>query len=124
MADLNTDITLYSINKQAMAQEKPLEQITANVLTYDMSKDIWSKAMNDSKTYWMLLCHERRDYTVFIPLTLDGTVKELRETLSNRGQLLSIEKLEDGNYEIWIKDENSECFVYYLFDYTYGVIKG
>jgi hypothetical protein len=71
----------------------------------------------------MLLCHERRDYTIFIPLTLDGIVKELRPTLQNRGEIIDIELLEDGNYEIWIKDpDTKECFVYYLFDYTHGII--
>ena len=123
MAELNTDITLYSMNKQAMKEEPALETITYNIKTYDMGKHIWEEAQNKKQTYWMLLCHERRDYTVFIPLTLNGTVEELRPTLNNRGEVLSIDLLEDGNYEIWIRDpEIKECFVYYLFNYTYGVI--
>jgi hypothetical protein len=40
MAELNTDITLYSINKQAMCQEAPLETITFNIKSYDMGKHI------------------------------------------------------------------------------------
>ena len=45
-------------------------------------------------------------------------------TLVNRGQVLSIDKQEDGNYEIWIRDpKTKENFVYYLFDYSYGIIK-
>ena len=57
-------------------------------------------------------------------LTKEGTIKELIPTLTNRGQVLSIDKQNDGNYEIWIKDFNTkENFVYYLFDYTFGIIK-
>ena len=68
--------------------------------------------------YWHLY------YTVFIIETFEGSLDEFRPTLLNRGQVLSIDKQEDENYEIWIRDpETKENFVYYLFDYSFGIIK-
>ena len=124
MAELKTDLTLYSLNKQAMAEVKPLDTIEFNILTNKIADYLYEETYKSKKMYWMLLCHERRDYTVFIPFTQKGTLNEIRPTLLNRGSVLSIEQIEDGNFEIWIRDPaTNENFVYYLFDYTYGVIK-
>lgn len=117
---INTGMTLYDLNKQLIANEQPFDAIFLNKKVKNMVSDI----MERKKQYWMLLCNERKDYTVFIPITLEGTVKELIETLLNRGQIVSIEKQEDNNYEIWIRDpDTQENFAYYFFDYTFGVIK-
>ena len=73
----------------------------------------------------MLLSNERKDYTVFrikrsIPRNI---IEEISIALNNRGQILSIDKQKDGNFEIWVKDfSTKEAFVYYLFDYTFGVV--
>lgn len=118
MAELTLG-TLYDFNKQAMAQEKVLDPIQFNKKTAELAA--W---MEEHSQYWMLLCHERRDYTIFIPLTFNGILSELRECLSNRGQILSIDKQENGSYEIWIRDlATNENFAYYLFDYRDGIIK-
>ena len=117
---INTGMTLYDMNKQLIAKEPPFDSILLNKKVKNMVTDIIER----KKQYWMLLCNERKDYTVFIPLTLEGTVKELIETLLNRGEIISIEKQEDNNYEIWIRDpDTQENFVYYFFDYTFGIIK-
>ena len=119
MADIDLGMNLYDFNKNAMTQEKPLDDIAFNIATSKMVEDIIPRSK-----FWMLLCNERKDYTVFIILTKDGILKELRPTLKNRGQILSIDKQDDGNYEIWIRDpETKENFVYYLFDYQYGIIE-
>lgn len=123
MAEVDLGLNLYEFNKQAMSQLPPLDPIEFNKKTSALVKDIYSRTKED-KYYWMLLNNERRDYTVFIPLTEEGTLEELRPTLQNRGQVLDITKQPDDNYEIWIRDPASEeNFVYYLFDYTFGVIK-
>ena len=120
MADLDLGMDLYDFNKQAMNQEKPLDIIALHIIVKDMITDIYGT----KKPYWMLLCRERNDYTVFIPLTIDGTYNDMLESLQNRGEVLSIDKQEDRNYEIWIRDiQTKENFVYYLFDYSFGVIK-
>jgi hypothetical protein len=42
----------------------------------------------------------------------------------NRGYIIDLTTREDGSYEIWIRDkETEENFVYYLFDYTNAVIE-
>lgn len=123
MANVDLGMSLYDLNKQMLANEKPLDIIQFNRKVEEMVHDI-SKQAEDGKLYWMLLCHERRDYTIFIVLTTDGTIKEMKPTLMNRGSVLSIDKQEDGNYEIWIRDENTkENFAYYLFDYSFGIVQ-
>jgi len=118
--EIDSGLTLYDMNKQAYSQEKPLDKIALNIKVNNMITDLYST----KNPYWMLLCRERNDYTVFIILTIEGTVKELLETLNNRGQVLSINKQKDGNYEIWIRDNDTkENFVYYFFDYKFGIIK-
>lgn len=123
MAEVDLGLNLYDFNKKAMSQLPPLDPIEFNKKTSALVKDIYSRTKED-KYYWMLLNNERRDYTVFIPLTEEGTLEELRPTLQNRGMVLDITKQPDDNYEIWIRDPaTQENFVYYLFDYTFGVIK-
>ena len=118
--EIDSGLTLYDMNKQAMQQEKPLDAIAFHIKVDDMITDLF----DIHKPYWMLLCRERNDYTLFIMLTIDGTKSEMIETLHNRGEILSIDKQKDGNYEIWIRDPNTkENFVYYFFDYSFGIIK-
>ena len=120
MADIDLGMNLYDFNKAGMAQEKPLDVIAFHIKVENMIEDLF----DIHKPYWMLLCRERNDYTVFIMLTKEGTKSEMIETLHNRGDILSIDKQKDGNYEIWIRDtETKENFAYYLFDYEFGIIK-
>ena len=77
--------------------------------------------------YWMLLCHERRDYTVFNlqgEMTVRDINKDVIECLKNRGIVLAIDEQSDGNYEIWIRDKKTkDNVIYYLFNYEFGVIE-
>ena len=116
--------TLYDFNKQLMSQAKELRRIDFKD-SLNQIKDFIKE--NDNK-YFMLLCKERSDYTVFVLFKnedFDRQIfkKELSECLTNRGQVLSIEKTKDKQaYEIWIKIDE-EAFVYYLFPYDLGVIE-
>ena len=125
MAELNLG-TLYDFNKEAMKNEKPLDPIQFNTLTKDVATDMLANC-DDDLHYWMLLCHERRDYTVFNIIAYSDVKDievELRPTLSNRGTIISIEKQPDGAWEIWVRDiETEENFVYYFFPYDNGVIE-
>lgn len=121
MAELNLG-TLYEFNKEAMKNEKPLDPIQFNVQT----KEICVEMQEREAQYWMLLCHERRDYTVFNIIACSDVKNiemELRPTLSNRGSIISIEKQPDGAWEIWIRDEDGDNFVYYLFPYDDAIIE-
>lgn len=78
-----------------------------------------------NEMYYMLLCHDRRDYTVFrIKESKEECVKILiDECLKNRGEILSIEPTENKDaFEIWIKIEN-EVFCYYFFPYSQAIIE-
>jgi hypothetical protein len=119
MGEIDLGLNLYEFNKQGMAQEKPLDVIDFNRQIINMVEDVAARSK-----YWMLLCRERNDYTVFIILTKEGTVSEILETLLNRGLILAIDKQKDGNYEIWIRDrDTNENFVYYFFNYEFGIVK-
>lgn len=119
MANVDLGMNLYDFNKQGMSQIDPLDPIAFNLATGHMVEDIVERSH-----YWMLLNNERKDYTVFIVLTKEGILNEIRPTLQNRGDVLSIDKQSDNNYEIWIRDpETKENFVYYLFDYAFGIVE-
>ena len=110
--------TLYDFNKQAMKNEKFLDQYALERKIKDAIDTI------ATKEYWMLLNNERKDYSVFKIENPENILDEFYETLTNRGNVVSFDKLKDGNFEIWIRDfDTEENFVYYLFDYTFGIIK-
>lgn len=117
----NNTISLYEFNKTNMAQIKPYDPIVLNEITTQVAEDIWYSA----SSYWMLLCRERNDYTIF---HIHNDKKELQkailECLNNRGYILDITKQPDDNYEIWIRDfDTNENVVYYLFDYNNAVVE-
>ena len=87
-----------------------------------------------TQKYFMLLCTERKDYTVFNlnkdnnwnianPMTIWNATNDVVECMTNRGQLLSIEDQQDGAWELWIKTEDGECYAYYLFPYGEAVLE-
>jgi hypothetical protein len=73
----------------------------------------------------MLLCRERNDYTIFrLEDSISDFESALIECLNNRGKVLDITKQEDGNYEIWIRDNvTDDNVVYYLFNYNNAIIE-
>ena len=116
-------MTLYEMSKQAIAAEPLMDGILFNqkiaMLADEMVK----------KEYWMLLCRERYDFTIF-DIAENAKEKNIRKelmiTLKNRGGVIFIDKAEDADnvWEIWVRDpETNENFAYYLFDYTNGVIR-
>lgn len=116
--------TLYDWNKSAMEQIKGLNATELK----DKLREIKNKLFNQGK-YYMLLCHERRDYTVFnlIREAIGHDVSkkasnELKECLENRGTILSIDDQHNGSWEIWIRNDEG-VFCYYLFSYDNAVIE-
>ena len=100
--------TMYELNKVAMNKLEPLTSYEKE----NKSKELKSFFMrNSSEKYFMLMCKEQSDYTIF-------HIPDIK-----RSGLLSKDPAKDSNaFEIWIKD-NDEAFVYYLFPYTAGVIE-
>ena len=115
--------TLYDVNKNLIKSEKAMSQSALS----NAFKDVKTFICKHNK-YFMLLCHERRDYTVFNlkennPQKALICVGELKECLDNRGQIHSIEKTEDGvAIEIWMLIEN-EHYCYYFFPYDEAVLE-
>ena len=111
--------TLYELNKSAMEKEKRMTNMALNKTLKEM------ESFFDKGMYFMLLCHEQRDYTVFCLSTknkIKNATYELKLCLQNRGDILSIDPTEDGiAYEIWIRNMEG-VVVYYLFPYDEAVI--
>ena len=118
MAEVVT--TLYDFAKQLEVVEDPMDPISFNIALGKIADKMLKK------DYWMLLCRERNDYSIFINTIGSNRkrlIKELTITLHNRGAVTSITEQPDGAFEIWVRDEKAEeSFAYYLFDYTNGII--
>lgn len=120
MGETKIETNLYDFNKTNMSQIEPLDPIWFNKKCNEIAKDILAKGQ-----YWMLLCRERYDITVFDlkNASVNKVSTDLIEVLNNRGQILDLVCREDNSYEIWIRDiDTKENFVYYLFDYSFGII--
>ena len=114
--------TLYDMNKSAMSNYPKMDRATLK----NKLKEI-EKYFEQSNNYHMLLCHERRDYTVFEIRDygdsgcIEEAVSALKDCMVNRGTILEIEEQPDGAYEIWLRIDD-EDFCYYLFPYGQCVI--
>lgn len=122
---------LYDVNKQIMEQ---MEELTPELREEASNKILnWFTCGHPSERYYMLLCHELRDYTLFnldksgqwrnIPAAKCAiAANDVIECMTNRGKLLSVEK-EDGDvWELWIRNDEG-CFAYYLFPYSTAVLE-
>lgn len=122
--------TLYDINKQLVKQ---LPLLTREEIFKVLEATI-DKLLEDAYkgNYYMLLCNERKDYTVFhtnykktYSDTLEWLKKEVAECLHNRGDIYSIENAKDQPaIEIWIQPIDSEDpAMYVFFPYNQGVLE-
>lgn len=116
--------TMYEYNKMLVRQyEKPLTHPELAAKQEEL-EDFFEGVVK----YAMLLCREQNDYTVF---ALDSTsitaphfaAREALGCCTDRGEVYSIDKTEDGvAYEIWINIDD-EPYCYYLFPYDQAVIE-
>jgi hypothetical protein len=124
-----SDITLgttYEINKNLVEK---YEKILSKEELEEKKQVILNYLQELNNFYFMLLCHERRDYTLFRYTDNKNkekdiqTIEEMIECLLNRGQIKGIDITKDGiAIEIWISI-NGESFAYYFFPYDEGVIE-
>ncbi len=135
--------SLYDFNKDLVRKN-------INALVEEQLEEKWNLAYKffnrnfeeEGVKYFMLLCKERSDYTIFaytlqekfedgdcicdyaINATSEATSILIDECLKNRGEIRSIEETEEGNIEIWLYfPEEDNVAVYYLFPYGDGVIE-
>lgn len=125
MNNANTGLSIYEANKQLIKQTaKPLSHL--ELVPIQSKLEDWFNWQIDC--YAMLLCHDRRDYTIFHlyenqnPNPPAVAAKELLLCLENRGEILSIEENEDKAWEIWLNINNNP-YCYYLFNYDEAVIE-
>lgn len=118
--------TLYDVNKNLVKQkELKLSEATLNSKKL-IIRDFINKQDNQ---YFMLLCNERKDYTVFdfqnqknINRYVDCATCLVDECLTNRGEIRGIDLTKDKDaIEIWMIIDD-DAYVYYFFPYDNGVI--
>lgn len=116
--------TLYDMNKAIIEQQGKMSKTAFKDKLNGLVTDFFKSADN---TYYMMLCNEQRDYTVFRISEFEAiskAVQELKECIENRGTVMSIEKDKNGAIEIWIKDMSDEQnYCYYLFPYDTAIIE-
>ena len=118
---ISTD-SLYALNQQAYDTVNPL-RIKEK---HEQLNNLYEWVKEQRCDYTMLLCHERRDYTIFRYKTREdkkyynGIFKDLKECLENRGKILDIRYIQDQDaWEIWIrifKDNSHQNYMYLFFN--------
>lgn len=117
MADFSMG-TLYGMNQNNMQKEP---SIKPNTLKKLLKERLIPRVQNTDDSYYMMLCKELSDYTVFKfnnkkEETLSTFIKDVQECVMNRGIPLAIDnfKEQDDALEIWIKIEDIP-HMYYFF---------
>lgn len=117
---------LYDINKNIVKQN----EIKLSEGLLNSKKEIIKNFINKTDDqYYMLLCNERKDYTVFdfkgkkwAERCLDCAKCLVDECLTNRGEIRGIDLTKERDaIEIWMIIDD-EAYVYYFFPYDNGVI--
>lgn len=112
--------TLYQVNKNLLMTEKAMTRDELRQ-AYKKIKKFFNEKPDK---YFMLLCREKYDFTLFNFTNKENIkTKDLEECLINRGDIISIEATENKEaFEIWLNIDD-EPFAYYLFPYDLGVIE-
>lgn len=118
--------TAYEINKNLV--EKYEKELTIKELKE--KKEIISTFIKETDNrYYMLLCNDRKDYTIFT--LLDGEKDKSDETASilideclfNRGLIKGIDLTENKDaFEIWLSIDK-EAYCYYFFPYDNAIVE-
>lgn len=116
--EINAGISLYELNKQVMAQLPP--QDMEHLKKQLTSVATWFSTFKPEIRWFILLCREKADYTVFHINSSDfyQALKELKLTINYRGELMAVNFIHGENaFEIWIRDINTqEVSMYMLFN--------
>ena len=116
--------TAYEINKNLV--EKYEKELTIEELQ-NKKTEIINFIQETKGQYYMLLCNDRKDYTIFNILNKNN-IEEMTnilvdECLKNRGITKGIDLTKDKcAIEIWLSIDN-EAFCYYFFKYDDAVIE-
>ena len=119
--------TVYDLNKQLV---ETAEKVISPYKLNEKKKIIKQFVRENKDNYFMLLCNERRDYTLFniISNKEEDKLNELAnifvdECLQNRGNIKGIDLTENKDaIEVWLSIEG-ESYCYYFFPYNAGVVE-
>lgn len=119
--------TVYDLNKQLV---ETAEKVISPYKLNEKKKIIKQFVRENKDNYFMLLCNERRDYTLFniISNKEEDELNELAnvfvdECLQNRGNIKGIDLTENKDaIEVWLSIEG-ESYCYYFFPYSAGVVE-
>ena len=116
------ELNLYDLNKNVISQLDPLtkDEISMKI---SILNDYCRQTNN---IHYMLLCRDFNYYTIFeydSMLTFPDFAGAVCTIITELGEVYSIEVLEDGAIEIWIKPVDEESpYAFYLFPYDAGVV--
>lgn len=119
--------TVYDLNKQLV---QSTEKVISPYKLNEKKKLIKTFVRECKDNYFMLLCNDRKDYTIFNCVS-DKTEDKLNELanifvdecLINRGQIKGIDLTEHKDaIEIWLSIDD-EAFCYYFFPYDLGIVE-
>ena len=114
--------SLYELNKQILSQLPP-QSDEALARNYNI---IGSWFGQTPKRWFMLMCKERSDFTMFHITDHQFTkaVFELQEVLKERGTVLAIQYVHgEDTFEIWVKDKDGEVFMFMLFEASWMIVE-
>ena len=119
---------VYDLSKGVVGQFEPLNDLEL-ASAQERIETYLEKSFGLAKNqYWMLLCRELNDYTVFVAhqqYDLGFLAGEVIGCATDRGQVLDVCLDDRGEaYEIWIKISGTEeIHAYLLFPYGQAVIE-
>lgn len=126
--EVSLGMNLYELNKMAYMQMPFLNAASISKAKTDIEE--YFKETN--AYYYMMLCKERSDYTLFNTkkkeCTLIGAEMawDVIDCLTNRClKLLDCYKNDDGVIEIWVREDEEGAIpaAYFIFPYDDGVIE-
>ena len=123
--NIDLGATIYDANKQ-LIQQTAKELNHLELAAKQQQLEDWFNMEIDC--YAMLLCNDRRDYTIFHlyenqnPNPQAIAAAECLGCLTDRGKILSMDLNKDKAWEIWLEIDK-EPFCYYLFCYDNAVIE-
>lgn len=129
-------MTLYELNQAGYAAMPKMAKSKIENAQIKINNWIKStlKSHSEENIYYMLLNNDLHYYTIFNWCYVDSrigvsvsdsedVVREIFAIVKDLGTLKSIEFNDNGAWEFWITSPNTTTNVYYLFDYTKGVIE-
>lgn len=117
--------SLYEMNKQLFKQIKPPSEQIINLELANIGA--WFSANINTK-YYMLLCKERSDYTLFHldEFNYNKLIQELKEVLEERGDIMGFDFVHGENaYQCWVRerDDEHQVYMFMLFDADWMVVE-